>query len=43
MGETNYYKKNRETVLNRAKDYYENTKEVLRDKGKNNYRELFEE
>ena len=24
IGETNYYQKNRETILNRAKDYYEN-------------------
>ena len=36
MGETTYYKKtNRKTILNRAKDYYENNKEVLRGKAKN--------
>ena len=32
MGEITYYQTNRETVLNRAKDYYENNKEVLREK-----------
>ena len=32
MGETTYYQRNRETVLNRAKDHYENNKEVLREK-----------
>ena len=44
MGETTYYKKtNRKTILNRAKDYYENNKEVLREKAKNVHRELSEE
>ena len=37
MGETTYYKKTREIKLNRAKDYYENNKEVLREKAKNKY------
>ena len=37
MGETTYYRRNRETVLNRAKDYYENIKEVLRKKAENKY------
>ena len=27
-----YYKKNREVILNRAKDYYENNKELLRER-----------
>ena len=36
------YQRNWETILNRAKDYYENNKEVLREKGKNKYRELSE-
>ena len=40
MSETTYYKINSETVLNRAKDYYENNKEVLREKSKIKYREL---
>ena len=30
-------------ILNRAKDYYENNKELLRETGKNKYRELCEE
>ena len=34
-----YYQKNRDVILNRAKDYYENEKERLRDK----YRNLSEE
>ena len=42
IGETTYYQRNRETVLNRAKDY-ENNKEVLREKAKNKYKELCEE
>ena len=35
--------KERETILNKAKDYYENKKEVLREKARNNYRQLSEE
>ena len=35
MSETTYYKKNREVVLNRAKDYYENNKELLKERAKN--------
>ena len=30
-------KKNRETILNRAKKYYEDKKEVLREKAKHKY------
>ena len=30
MDETTYYKRNRETVLNRAKDYYENNRRIKR-------------
>ena len=40
LSEIAYYQRNRETVLNRAKDYYENKKDVLREKAKNKYREL---
>ena len=40
--ETTYYQRNRETVLNKAKDYYENNKEVLREKAKTKYRKLSE-
>ena len=32
MSETTYYKKNREVILNRAKDYCENNKELLRER-----------
>ena len=43
MGETTYYQENRKTILNRAKDYYENNKrKLLREKAKNKYRELSE-
>ena len=34
MSEANYYQRNREVILNRAKDYYENNKELLREKKK---------
>ena len=43
MSETTYYQRNREVILNRAKDYYENNKELLREREKNKYRELSEE
>ena len=42
MGETTYYQTNRETVLIRAKSYYENNRSIKR-KAKNKYRELSEE
>ena len=32
MSETTYYQRNREVILNRAKDYYENYKELLRER-----------
>ena len=35
MIETTYYQRYRETILNIAKDYYGNNKEVLREKAKN--------
>ena len=31
MNNTTYYQRNREIVLNRAKDYHENNKERLRE------------
>ena len=45
MSETTYYQRKREVILNRAKDYYENNKELLRERerAKNKYRELSEE
>ena len=32
MNETTYYQRSRETILNRAKEYYENDKERLRER-----------
>ena len=43
MSETTYYQRNRELILNGAKDYYENNKELLREIAKTKYRELSEE
>ena len=45
MGENSYltyYQRNREVILNRAKDYYENGKERLREQARNKYRNLSE-
>ena len=38
-----YYKKNRDVILNRAKDYHENDKEKLRAQARDKYRNLSEE
>ena len=43
MSETTYYQINRETILKGANDYYQNKKEVLRNKARNKQRELSEE
>ena len=32
MSETTYYRRNIEVILNRANDYYENNKELLRER-----------
>ena len=40
MSETTYYQRNKEVILNRAKEYYENNKERLRKQARNKYREL---
>ena len=37
MNDTTYYQKSREIILNRAKDYYENDKERLKEQAKNKY------
>ena len=42
MSGTTYYQRNREVILNRAKDYYENNKDKLRIKAKKKYRRLSE-
>ena len=41
--ELTYYRKNGDVILNRAKDYYENGKERLRDQARDKYRNLSEE
>ena len=38
MDNTTYYQRNREIMLNRAKDYCENDKERLREQARNKYR-----
>ena len=38
-----YYQRNRDVILNRAKDYYENDKERLREQARDKYRNLSEE
>ena len=38
MSGATYYERNRDMILNRAKDYYENNKEVLKERAKNKYR-----
>ena len=42
MSKTTYYQKNREIILNRAKEYCGNNKEVLREKARGKYRQLSE-
>ena len=43
MTETTYHERNKDVILNRAKDCYKNNKELLRKRAKNKYRELSEE
>ena len=38
-----YYQRNRDVILNRAKDYYENDKERLRGQAKDKYINFSEE
>ena len=38
-----YYQTNRDVILNRAEDYYENDKKRLREQGRDEYRNLSEE
>ena len=40
MSEKTYYQRNREAILNRAKEHYKNHKERLREQARNKYREL---
>ena len=43
MDNTSYYQRNGKIMVNRAKDYYENDKERLREQARNKYRNLSEE
>ena len=43
MSKTIYYQKNRDMILNRPKDYYENDKKSLRKQGRDKYSNLSEE
>ena len=43
MSETTYCQRNRETILNRAKEYYKNNKERITEKQKDKSRKLSEE
>ena len=43
MSETTYYQRNRDVILNRAKDYYKNNKERLIDNARDKYRNFSEE
>ena len=38
-----YYQRNRDVILNREKDYHENSKERLREQARDKYRNLSEE
>ena len=38
MSETSFYQRNRDVILNGAKDYYKSDKERLRDNGRDKYR-----
>ena len=38
--EDTYYQKNRDVMLNRAKDYYKNDKERLREQARDKHRNL---
>ena len=40
MDNTTYYQRKWEIMLNRAKDYYENDKERIREQARNKYRNL---
>ena len=43
MTDLTYYQKNRHVIVNRAKDYYENDKEGLREQARDKYINLSEE
>ena len=43
MSDLTYYQRNKAVILNRAKYYYENVKERLREQARDKYRNLSEE
>ena len=43
MSQTAYYQRNRDIILNRAKEYYKNNKELFQERAKNKYRSLSED
>ena len=43
MSDMTYYQRNRQVILNRAKNYYKNDKERLREKARDKYINLYEE
>ena len=43
MSEKTCYQRNRDAILNRGKDYYENDKKRLREQARGKYRNLSEE
>ena len=43
MSEKTYYQRNRDVILNRAKDYFKNDKERLSEQARHKYRNLSEE
>ena len=43
MTELTYYQRNRDVILNRTKDYYENDKEILREQARDKYKNLSKE
>ena len=43
MKEATYYQRNRETILNTAKEYDKSSKERLREQARNKYRKLSDE
>ena len=43
MSNTTYYQRNRDVILNRAKDYYENDKKRLKERDRDKQRNLSEE
>ena len=43
MSKTTYYKKNRDVLLNKSKEYYRNNRELIRQPANNKYKLLSED